>query len=412
MDLHYHLKCSFCGKVFQESDGLFLLGCDENHTPSLLRTVYKQRAFTIDSTSEGLFRYAAWLPVQRKLASSAFAAVYRSKYLAAKLRLANLIIAFSGYWPERGASMETCSFKELEALAVCARLPVSGDRPLVVASAGNTARAFLQVGSQWDVPVIAVVPEFALSRIWTTIPIAPLAKLLVLDSPADYVDAIEYAETLAQSPGFCAVGGAHNVARRDGLGTILLRAVEQTGEIPRHYVQAVGSGTGALGVWEMNRRLIADGRFGGRMAQLHLVQNAPLAHMASAWNDRRRHLALIDAQTDRLRMPEMHAQVLANRNPAYTIVGGVFDALSETGGNIYTVSKAEALAAGRMFEEFEGCDLEPAAEVALAGLIVAIRTGAIEPAESILLHLSGGGARLMMEHGKHPLPVPVGSWPI
>jgi threonine synthase len=36
--------------------------------------------------------------------------------------------------------METCSFKELEALAVTARSAAWADRTLVVASAGNTTR--------------------------------------------------------------------------------------------------------------------------------------------------------------------------------------------------------------------------------------------------------------------------------
>jgi len=40
---------------------------------------------------------------------------YRSTELAAELGLNNLYISFNGYWPEKGAFIKTCSFKELEA---------------------------------------------------------------------------------------------------------------------------------------------------------------------------------------------------------------------------------------------------------------------------------------------------------
>ena len=55
--------------------------------------------------------------------------------------LKNLYITFNGYYPEIGANMRTCSFKETEAYSICARLGEDKkDEVIVVSSAGNTAR--------------------------------------------------------------------------------------------------------------------------------------------------------------------------------------------------------------------------------------------------------------------------------
>ncbi len=96
---------------------------------------------------------------------------YKSRGLAEELGLENLYISFNGYWPERGAKMPTCSFKDLEAAPTMQRLQERGDQPtLVVASAGNTARAFAHVASLTGQPLVLFVPEKALARMWTIVP--------------------------------------------------------------------------------------------------------------------------------------------------------------------------------------------------------------------------------------------------
>jgi len=52
-----------------------------------------------------------------------------------------------------------------------------------------------------------------------------------------------------------------NVARRDGMGTVMLEAAVTIGRAPDHYFQAVGSGTGGIAAWEASLRLKQDGRF-------------------------------------------------------------------------------------------------------------------------------------------------------
>jgi cysteate synthase len=78
------------------------------------------------------------------------------------------------------------------------------------------------------------------------------------------------------------------------------------------------------------------------------------------------------------------------------VTGGVFDALQGSGGQTYAVSCEEAGEAGRLFESLEGSDLDAAAEVALAGLIQAVGQGKVRRKESVLLNLTGGGARRLV----------------
>jgi len=373
-----------------------LLQCDNSgHGPSLLRAEYDRRQLEIDSADSGLFRYRQWLPVRRRLETPVTPVAFRSESLAARLGMDNLWYVFSGYWPQRGGFMETCSFKELEAYPVCARIPEGSKGTMVVSSAGNTGRAFLQICSQYEIPLLMVVPEVSLPEIWITVEKHPKAKLAVVKGDADYLDAIQLAGKIASLDGYYPEGGARNIARRDGMGTVVLAAAEKIGRVPDHYFQAVGSGTGAIAAWEMSTRLLEDGRYGNKKMKLHLVQNKPFVPMSEAWNAGSRDLAAIEEASAKQRIAALHAMVLSNRKPPYAIVGGVFDALRATDGQMYSVTGEEALLAGWLFESLEGCDLDPAAEVAVAGLVQGVRQGKLEKSDVVLLNLTGGGRKLL-----------------
>jgi cysteate synthase len=205
---------------------------------------------------------------------------YKSRRLARELGLENLYISFNGYWPERGAKLPTCSFKDLEAAPTMQRLRErGGDLTLVVASAGNTARAFAHAASLTGQPLVLFVPEKALSRMWLTIPGGPVTLIAV---QGDYYDAIQIAEKVQSLPGFAAEGGARNIARRDGMGTVMLDAALNLGRMPEHYFQAVGSGTGGISAWEAALRLKEDGRFGTFLDAAQNLPNRPFMCLESS----------------------------------------------------------------------------------------------------------------------------------
>jgi len=378
----YLLRCPGCGRTFPDH---YTLDCPAVCN-ALLRTVYAARRLTPHALP-GIFRYKDWLPVEGHLRVDAGPVSYENEGLARELGLPHLTVTFSGYWPERGGRMETCSFKELEAQPTVLRLREKGAGVLQVSSAGNTGRAFCQASGLTGAPVVVVVPAAAADRLWTTVP-AENVCLVTVDG--DYSDSIAFGKEVCTLPGIVPEGGAKNVARRDGMGTVMLDATIAAGRLPDCYFQAVGSGTGGIAAWEAAARLITDGRFGSRLPALHLSQNLPFVPMVRAWEAGRTEIVPAEDMPDaEASIARVYADVLTNRHPPWGIRGGVRDALAASGGRMYAVSNDEAKSAGRLFAETEGIDLDPAAAVAVASLVRAAEEGFV--GEHILLNVTGGG---------------------
>jgi len=371
------------------------VNCDELQSPyalscakdnALVRACYNAKHLEPKSL-HGMWSFFDWLPVNGIIKEVGEGAItYKSVNLAAELGLDNLYISFSGYWPERNAFMKTCSFKDLEAPPTIQRLLEKGDNSrLVVASAGNTARAFAQVASVADFPVILFVPEMAMKRMWLTREKGPVTLVGVR---GDYADAINVAENVASRPGFLTEGGARNIARRDGMGTVMLDATLTIGQIPQHYFQAVGSGAGGISAWEAALRLKNDGRFGQNLPRLHLAQSLPNSPIFYNWT-------VTDPRYTSAE--ETYDDVLFNRKPPYIIRGGVKDALIDTNGQVYGIINNEADMGKRLFEQSEEIDILKAPAVAVAALAKAVDSRTIGAQDIILLNITGGGMSRLKE---------------
>src|SRR5262249_54276517 len=155
------------------------------------------RRFEPLESEAGIYRYAKWLPSCRTLAGSTRTLTYRSERLISMVGLPNLWIAFHGHHPERDLPSGTCTFKDLEAYSVLARLDESAEGVLVVASAGNTAAAFARCGSLNGIRCLVIVPEAGLARMEFTEPLSPAVKIVAIESPADYAEAIAFAQNVA-----------------------------------------------------------------------------------------------------------------------------------------------------------------------------------------------------------------------
>ena len=400
----YQLQTVATGRIF--SDEGWTLDDKQCDKPSMVCPVYEKKQLIVREGKDlGLYRYADWLPIKTMLQNPSEPITYKSKGLAKRLGLNNLYITFNGWWPERNARMTTCSFKEMEAYSVCARLGDDlKDKVLVVASAGNTARAFAKVCSENNIKLLLCVPQDNIKALWFDKPLNPCVKLITTESGSDYFDAINLSNVVCEMDGYLAEGGAKNIARRDGMSTTMMSATTFIGRIPDFYFQAVGSGTGAIAAWEANLRFIKDGRFGSNKARLMVSQNKPFVPMYDAWRADSRALLPYDADQARKDAAEICAPVLSNRKPPYGLAGGLYDALKDTNGDIFAVSNDEANAAKALFEETEGIDIYHAAAVATASLQQAIDKGVVKTDDVVMLNITGGGeSRFMAEHDIHYL---------
>lgn len=385
----YTLKCIATGREFDDTG--WILDDAECKTPSLVRANYASKQLNLKSEEYGFYKFCDWLPVKRILNGSSAPVTYKSEALAKHLGLSNLWITLNGYAPRHGVKMTTCSFKETEAYSVCARMDEREERVLVVASAGNTARAFARVCSDNNIKLLLAVPADNLDALWFTEPINDCVKLIACEKGGDYFDAINLSNMALKSHKFYAEGGAKNIARRDGMGTTVLSAVTTIGRIPDYYFQAVGSGTGAIAAWEANTRLIEDGRYGNNLMKLIVSQNAPFVPIYDAWRADSREMLAYDAKKARRDAELIDAKVLSNRKPPYTFAGGLYDALKATNGDVVVATNAQARRASKLFKDLEGIDIHPAPAVALASLIKMVDSNLIDKDACIMLNITGAG---------------------
>ena len=385
----YTLTCVATGREFEDSG--WLLDDREHRAPSLVRAKYERRQIEVKPESYGLYKFCDWLPIRRMLQGSSAPVTYKSEALAKHLGLSNLWITLSGYCPAKGVKMTTCSFKETEAYSVCGRIDEREERVLVVASAGNTARAFAKVCSDNNIKLLLAVPYDNLDALWFSEPLNDCVKLIACERGGDYFDAINLSNLALKSSKYYAEGGAKNIARRDGMSTTVLSAATTIGRIPDYYFQAVGSGTGAIAAWEANMRLREDGRYGNNLMRLIVSQNAPFVPMFDAWRADSRDMLPYDEKRARRDAELVDAKVLTNRKPPYGIAGGLYDALKATDGNVMVATNAQAKRACKVLLELEGIDIYPAPGVALASLIKMVEAGQIERDACIMLNITGAG---------------------
>ena len=356
-----------------------------NENNGLPRTLYKKAQINITSYP-GIWKYIDWLPVDNVLNGfNGGCVTYKSSGLSKELGLNNLYIAFNGYWPEINADLNTCSFKDLEAGPTVEMLHEKKEkRILTVASAGNTARAFANACHLADIPLLLVVPKNSISKLWIPEE-TPIDGIFLLCVDGDYSEAIEVSNKICELSEFVPEGGAKNIARRDGMATVMLDGAFKIGRIPDYYFQAVGSGTGGISAWEASMRLISDGRFGSRLPVLKLAQNIPCAPLFNSL-----HGGVYNKDCPR----GMYDSVLFNRKPPYSLPGGVAEALKDTNGTIDGMTNEQAEKASQIFYKAEGADIMNAAAIAVAALIYNCETEKINKDDTVLLNITGGGEAL------------------
>ena len=379
--LNYTLKCL---KTDDEFNDDYTLHYNDG---ALIQAEYKKEFQPIDS--KGVWRYFDWLPTEEISSQVAGTVTYHAKELGEHLGFSNLWIAFHGYWPEKGGLCPTGSFKDMEAVPTIQRMKDHSCKGMICASAGNTARAFTHFCAEDNFPLIVVVADIHAHRIWVQKGMEMDSVKVVVVKDGTYQDAKDVAKELSKSlEGWQLEGGAHNIARRDGIGSLILDSYEEIGRLPDHYFQAVGGGPGPIGVYEMMQRLIDSGHYEGEVARIHLSQNPEHCPIHNAWQRKSREFNSEDFPEGKV---EVYSDYLLSESPAYSVRGGVYDILEASNGQTYIVKECDAIEAGDILETVEEIDVLSPAKVALASLIQAKESGEVSKDDCILLNVSGGG---------------------
>lgn len=395
----YTLKCTGCGR--EEHQDHHQVKCPDCGSSALLRAVYRADWNDIRTApGSSLWDFAGWLPVRnppehwKKIETGCF----RSEWLGHELGLDRLWIIFSGYWPERGANLVSLSFKQLDAETSAVRIDERDGRVQIASSAGNLGLAIAQRSISRAIPAVVLVPYSSVGDMQVLDAPGRDCLCLVAVEDAVYGDVIALTDWIDREldDRVCKGGGVYNVATRGGHSVTVLNAFKTIGAIPDHYFQAVGSGTGAIAAWESVQRC-NDSERTSRKMRLHLVQNHPFTPMVDAWRQDKQD-ACYSKDEARQRLAAVKARVLSNNSPPWGIAGGIRESLSDSRGRMYAVTNDEIEHAMELFERLEGCDINPAAGAALAGLIQATREHLVDPGDRIALHITGGGRSKLEQH--------------
>lgn len=402
---HYKLRCVRCD--WETPLDTHQVHCPACGPQALLRAVYQDNWEKLQSSpGHALTDFTPWLPVNRAPPSWSEVRVscFRGEELGRKLGLENLWVIFSGYWPERDATLVSLSFKQLDAEVSAVRIQERDGRIQLASSAGNLGLAIAQRSISHGNPAVVLIPDKAVHEMRVLGAGSRDCLCLVTVEDAVYGDVIALTNWIQEQleDRLLKGGAVYNVATRGGHGVTFLNAIKTIGALPDHYFQAVGSGTGAIAAWESVLRY-NQSESSGRQTRLHLAQNHPFIPMVEAWRGDKED-ASYSTDEARERLSKVKAGVLSNNSPPYSTAGGIKDCLTQSGGRMYSVENHEIEYAMELFEETEGCDINDAAGAALAALIQSVEGKLIDPQDVIALHITGGGgSKLMADQELHPL---------
>ena len=280
----------------------------------------------------------------------------------------------------------TASFKDRQAAVTTAVLRVAGVREAVVASTGNVALAYSAYCARMGIQLWA----FLTSRV-------PAAKMhevalygtQVVKVTSTYDRVKELAAEFAERHGYYFDRASASVASVESMKTIAFEIAEQLGQAgggatwqaPDWYVQSVSGGVGPHGVLKGFRELLQMGLI-DRLPRLAVIQAEGCAPMVRAWKAGAEVAEPVEAPTTRI-------FTLSTGNPGrgYTLLRKRI--LEGAGGAFESVSDEEAIQAMHLMAKMEGLSAEPAAGVAIAGLIKLAQQDVIRPEDRVVVNLSG-----------------------
>ncbi|PJI41900.1 MAG: hypothetical protein CTR53_05440 [Ferrovibrio sp.] len=391
--LHYQVRCPGCGAM--TDDNGVMNSCSSGCSGKTVPVFQPRGPVAIDRNATGFRRYAALLPCSEVLDTPFPVSTFRATRLAETLGFDNLYLTLTGHFPKLGQTSPTCSFKELEAVAVFSRLRTHDcRRPVLLASAGNTARAFAYFGAKIGYPTVIAVPGNARASLWLPDEdglaerVERFVRFVSVREPGNYLDASRLCAAVQAALGSAVIneGGFTNIGRTTGLGLCAASFVDAVGRVPDHYVQAVGSASGAVAALRTYELLMGAS---ARPMSLHLIQNAPYTLLVDALEARR---VKVDATPYLDYIDSACSPMLTSADPAYAYPGGLKERLDDgwsIGGA--AVTNSEIYSAQHLAWRTERLQLLLPAAAALAGLKQLVESGRIGRTETVQLNLTGGG---------------------
>ncbi|HWQ05511.1 MAG TPA: pyridoxal-phosphate dependent enzyme [Longilinea sp.] len=335
-----------------------------------------------------LWRYHELLPLNNSIGDLSMGEggtpLFRAANLGMMLGNPNIFIKDERQQP-------TASFKDRQAAVSIAALKEAGITELALASTGNVAISYsayaARAGIRLWVFLTSLVPAVKMRE-------TAIYGTQVVKVTGSYDQAKKTAAEFARQRGIYLDKGALSVPSLESMKTISFETSEQLTAFlgtpssgsspwraPDWYIQSISGGMGPLGVIKGFDELMQMGLI-DHFPKFGLFQVEGCAPMVHAWKQNKEIAQPVA-------VPHTSIITLATGDPGRTYSLLRKKILAKSAGFFEMISDEEAYRAMHLLAKMEGISVEPAAAVAIAGVIKLVRAGVIKSSETVVINCTG-----------------------
>src|SRR5499433_1842439 len=382
-----HLECSKTGKKYEPNK---LYNLSDAGKPLLVRYDLKMAAGTLTKESlkkrvSSLWRYREVLPAVNDeniiTLGEGWTPLLHAKRLGGQLGLPELFIKDespnpTGSFKARGLGVAISMAKELGVGKVA--IPTAGNAGGAMAAYAAAAKMDAYVFMPRDTPVANRIECQQLGARVT------LIDGLITDCGAEVARRKE-------SEGWFDVSTLKEPYRIEGKKTMGYELVEQFDwELPDVIFYPTGGGTGLIGMWKAFDEMEEMGRIGAERPKMFAVQAegcAPIPKAFAEGKDVSEKFPNASTYASGLRVPKPFADFI------------MLDILRRSGGGAVAVTDEEMIADTRVVGAAEGLFCAPEGAACFSALKKLIASGAVTPADRIVLFNTGTGLKYLEAYG-------------
>ncbi len=288
----------------------------------------------------------------------------------------------------------TSSFKDRQGILSISALKEAGIGEMVCASTGNVAISYSAYAARAGIKLWAFVTSLVPASKMREVALYGTQLIKITGS---YDQAKQIAADFASNHNIYLDLGSRSIPCVEAMKTIAFEVAEQLTAIdprPQHesnkhipwrvpdwYFQSVSGGLGPLGVIKGFSELKLM-KLTERVPKMGIVQVEGCAPMIHAWRQN------LDVAIP-VRSPNTLIATLATGDPGRTYTLLREKIKRTTSAAFESVTDKEAYRAMHLLAKMEGISVEPAAAVAIAGLIKLVRAGQVKPDEVVVVNCTG-----------------------
>jgi threonine synthase len=302
----------------------------------------------------------------------------RSVALSNELSISNLHFKLESNNP-------TGSFKDRFAVAEVARMLKNGKQVCLATSSGNTGSSLAAYCARYGIGFHLFIneqtPQEKLLQARAYGALIYRVRGFGVDGAAT-LGVLEKLQELAAKGSYELTVSAYRYCpdAMDNLRSICTELVAQLGKVPEHVFVPVGGGGLLTAIWR-GFSALRDAGVTPQIPRIHAVQPAGNPTVYDAWKARRKEVRAVTSTT-----------LISGLSVPFDIDASyALDAVYATNACAFAPTDEEIWDAQRLLSSHEGIYSEPAGATSLAGTIQAVRSGCVQPGDTVVCLVTGHG---------------------